>query len=163
MAYEKQTWTTGDVITQEKLNHMEDGIALDENYEKQTWSTGDVITAEKLNHMEDGIGNAGGGGDWSFAEVTFMAQWTAQEGLTSYVIHSPSILNDVLLCRDVEVWSHEPQTLQIPLYKGSIFLSQNAFTDVDFSSSPALSGDVTFSDRTFVITGDCTITLKGAE
>lgn len=26
MAYEKQTWTTGEVITQEKLNHMEDGI-----------------------------------------------------------------------------------------------------------------------------------------
>lgn len=26
MAYEKQTWQTGDVITQEKLNHMEDGI-----------------------------------------------------------------------------------------------------------------------------------------
>lgn len=27
MAYEKQTWTTGEVITEEKLNHMEDGIA----------------------------------------------------------------------------------------------------------------------------------------
>jgi len=27
MAYEKQTWHTGDVITEEKLNHMEDGIA----------------------------------------------------------------------------------------------------------------------------------------
>ena len=27
MAYEKQTWTTGETITQEKLNHMEDGIA----------------------------------------------------------------------------------------------------------------------------------------
>lgn len=27
MAYEKQTWTTGEVITQEKLNHIEDGIA----------------------------------------------------------------------------------------------------------------------------------------
>ncbi len=26
MAYEKQTWQTGDVITQEKLNHMEEGI-----------------------------------------------------------------------------------------------------------------------------------------
>lgn len=25
------------------------------SYEKQTWVTGDVITAEKLNHMEDGI------------------------------------------------------------------------------------------------------------
>lgn len=26
MAYEKQTWTDGEVITKEKLNHMEDGI-----------------------------------------------------------------------------------------------------------------------------------------
>lgn len=30
-------------------------------YEKQTWQTGDVITQEKLNHMEDGIAEAGGG------------------------------------------------------------------------------------------------------
>ena len=29
-------------------------------YEKQTWQTGDVVTAAKLNHMEDGI-EAGGG------------------------------------------------------------------------------------------------------
>ena len=29
-------------------------------YEKQTWKTGDVITEEKLNHMEDGISNVGG-------------------------------------------------------------------------------------------------------
>ena len=27
MAYEKQTWATGDTITAQKLNHMEDGIA----------------------------------------------------------------------------------------------------------------------------------------
>lgn len=27
-------------------------------YEKQTWANGDVITAEKLNHMEDGIEDA---------------------------------------------------------------------------------------------------------
>lgn len=26
-------------------------------YSKQTWATGDVITAAKLNHMEDGIGD----------------------------------------------------------------------------------------------------------
>lgn len=25
-------------------------------YEKHTWETGEVITAEKLNHMEDGVG-----------------------------------------------------------------------------------------------------------
>lgn len=27
------------------------------SYEKQTWSKGQVITAEKLNHIEDGIEN----------------------------------------------------------------------------------------------------------
>ena len=31
-------------------------------YEKQTWNTGDVITEEKLNHMEDGIASGGSGG-----------------------------------------------------------------------------------------------------
>ena len=30
-------------------------------YEKQTWNTGDVITAEKLNHMEEGINRPTGG------------------------------------------------------------------------------------------------------
>lgn len=29
-------------------------------YSKQTWNTGDVITEEKLNHMEDGIATGGG-------------------------------------------------------------------------------------------------------
>lgn len=33
------------------------------SYEKQTWTTGDTITAEKLNHMEDGINASAGGGD----------------------------------------------------------------------------------------------------
>ena len=31
-------------------------------YEKYTWVDGELITAEKLNHMEDGIAGAGGGG-----------------------------------------------------------------------------------------------------
>ena len=29
-------------------------------YEKQTWANGDVITANKLNHIKDGIGNING-------------------------------------------------------------------------------------------------------
>ena len=28
-------------------------------YTKQTWANGDIITAEKLNHMEDGISGSG--------------------------------------------------------------------------------------------------------
>lgn len=31
------------------------------SYDKQTWTSGEVITATKLNHMEDGIDSAGGG------------------------------------------------------------------------------------------------------
>lgn len=34
-------------------------------YDKYTWTTGETITAEKLNHMEDGIAE-GGGGDCGF-------------------------------------------------------------------------------------------------
>ena len=40
-------------------------------YEKQTWQTGDVITQEKLNHIEDGIAGAGGSGKRIFtADMT---------------------------------------------------------------------------------------------
>lgn len=31
------------------------------SYEKTTWATGDVITAEKLNNIEDGVEDASGG------------------------------------------------------------------------------------------------------
>lgn len=30
-------------------------------YTKNTWTDGDIVTSEKLNHMEDGIANADGG------------------------------------------------------------------------------------------------------
>lgn len=48
-------------------------------YEKQTWANGDIITAAKLNHIESGIesassGGGGGGGSEVFVahfEVTF--------------------------------------------------------------------------------------------
>lgn len=31
MAYTKNTWKTGDIVSSQKLNHMEDGIANSEN------------------------------------------------------------------------------------------------------------------------------------
>ena len=34
------------------------------SYTPTTWQNGDVITAEKLNHMEDGIAEGGGGSDY---------------------------------------------------------------------------------------------------
>lgn len=47
-------------------------------YEPNTWNTGDTITAEKLNHLEQGVAaNAAAAGSASSAAST--AQQTAQE------------------------------------------------------------------------------------
>ena len=43
------------------------------SYEKQTWTTGETITAEKLNHLEDGVASAGSGGGGSTATVIYDA------------------------------------------------------------------------------------------
>lgn len=51
-------------------------------YIKQTWATGDVITAEKLNHMEDGIAGGTlviGGFSFDGDNVTGTADKTWQE------------------------------------------------------------------------------------
>lgn len=51
-------------------------------YEKQTWKTGDVVTSAKLNHMEDGISNAGGlvvNIDWDDTLETTILDKTWQE------------------------------------------------------------------------------------
>lgn len=39
-------------------------------YDKQTWVSGEVITATKLNHMEDGIAGAGSGGGSFIITIT---------------------------------------------------------------------------------------------
>ena len=40
------------------------------SYDKQNWVTGEVITADKLNHIEEGIENAGGGAGALFVTLT---------------------------------------------------------------------------------------------
>lgn len=52
MPYEKQTWTTGDTITAEKLNHIEDGIENNIGYECETNVVNETITTSN-----NGIGS----------------------------------------------------------------------------------------------------------
>ena len=61
-------------------------------YEKQTWVNGDVITAEALNHMEQGITEASSGGTddylvnitYDSSQGTFIADKTIDEMNTAY-------------------------------------------------------------------------------
>ena len=43
-------------------------------YTKQNWENGDVITADKLNHMEDGIAEGGSGGGIFVVNFTYDEQ-----------------------------------------------------------------------------------------
>ena len=64
-------------------------------YEKQTWVTGEVITEEKLNHIEDGIAEAGGVDDLMVVHVNSdgVADKTADEIITHTLYnHKPAIL-----------------------------------------------------------------------
>lgn len=76
MAYVKNTWETGDVITAEKLNHMEDGIAggsefkiynmvVNATYNEQTGYTGTIQTdipgVSNWDTFESACGDLAGG------------------------------------------------------------------------------------------------------
>ena len=44
------------------------------SYEKPTWTCGETITADKLNHMEDGIAEGGSGGGVFVVHFTYDMQ-----------------------------------------------------------------------------------------
>ena len=44
------------------------------SYVKNTWQTGDIVTAEKLNHLEDGVASASSGGGGGTFVVTYSYQ-----------------------------------------------------------------------------------------
>lgn len=47
MSYTKQVWATGDIITEEKLNHMEDGISANGVLVVGTTVSGNTVTLDK--------------------------------------------------------------------------------------------------------------------
>lgn len=52
MAYEKQTWQTGDIITAPKLNHMEDGIESAPGYHVET-QTVTIVPQQSVTTVEN--------------------------------------------------------------------------------------------------------------
>lgn len=56
MSYEKQTWTTGDIITAEKLNHIENGIENSNNSNPLIiFTPGNSTTEVRCNYTTDEV------------------------------------------------------------------------------------------------------------
>ena len=65
------------------------------SYTPTTWATGDVITAEKLNNMEDGIVNAGSGTSTGNAVVFEFTATQDPESNTSYIVNTDATVAEV--------------------------------------------------------------------
>lgn len=94
MSYTPNEWVTGNIITAQKLNHIEQGVdgMSTESYVPTEWVTGDVITAEKLNHIEQGIVNGSCGGDTIIApeqSVTTAVKLNPQDYYIGVITTSP--------------------------------------------------------------------------
>lgn len=108
-------------------------------------------------------GGGGGSSDFSMAQVTF----NNSNSNHAYMAYVPAVQDAEPLCikQDfVEVASDNPYIANIPLYKGKIFTSLNAFLDVDYDTAPVLTGAITYdaNSNLFLIEGDGTITLRGS-
>lgn len=156
MAYEPTDWNCGDTITAEKLNKLERGVqGVMSEYVPTEWACGDTITAEKLNKLEQAVANAeGGSSDFSTATVTFVnnSEFIFSGG-------SAAVLDDGehACVYGIDALADNGSYTFI-LYKGlNVFTCNNSdqFT-------VTTSGNVTYDSEngTFLITGDCTITIS---
>ena len=89
MAYTPSEWSCGDIVTADKLNNIERGIAeVNSEYVPTSWQCGDLITAEAMNKIEQGIANADGGGctwvELTDETITTAAGQLGNQGTFSY-------------------------------------------------------------------------------
>ena len=121
-------------------------------YIKNSWKSGDVITATKLNHMEDGIAEGGSGGDQQVTlDIIAIQETDAETGDHNYIISSASktpaevqdlILNgtESILCK-LEIRACESETVYNSLILSTYMQIQKM---INGSSSSALMVAIEF-------------------
>lgn len=65
------------------------------SYEKTIWNTGDTITAEKMNHIENGIAEVSGSSSSSFSNV-FIVNNIASSQSSNYVLYLDKTLQEII-------------------------------------------------------------------
>ena len=94
MAYEKQTWQTGDVVTAEKLNHLEGGVAaagsmliVHETYDENTSTyTLDKTWQEIYDALISGIA------------ILFQADFNEEDKVEQSFFNTAYITDDSFVC-----------------------------------------------------------------
>lgn len=129
MSYVKQTWNTGDVVTAEKLNHIEDGIAGVQPATPASYYSSSETTSDFLN----GIVFTQGGIDSS----------TGEETVSNDAIRSPFLKGD----NDNIFMIHYPSastTYACYIYYYDLDKNFNEYTSVQANTS-TYQNDLTFS------------------
>lgn len=165
MAYTPTTWATGDLITAQRLNHIESGVQeVSSSYTPTTWATGDVITATKLNNIEQGIANAGMPTEQVSISITNQSasvgfngiEWNEQLGTN--ILRA---LTSVGAYWAEDLWYNGVTSADVEF----MLLSEHFYLMVNNAESVVVTGNATTEyyeeDNQYIITvtGDCTITV----
>ena len=165
MSYTPTEWQTGDIVTADKLNKLETGVEdMNMSYTPTEWANGDIVTAEKLNKLENGVAAGGGGSsDFTTAEVTVInhATYTVYVAIpTEYEENTLYDGSPAALSADTFFDDGDTVTINVPLYKGSCYVSGEPFA----SLSVDVEGDIQqLQYGNLLITGDGTITISPAQ
>ena len=169
MSYISHTWKNADLITAERLNAIEQGVAeMSSGYTPHTWQNNEQITAEKMNHIENGIKN-GSNGEFSIAEVTIIPIIEGGVEPTSVSV-SCGFDDENFGFVAWDYLSSSPWIANIVLYNGVSYIN-DVYADVysnqygRHGNVPIVSGDISFDYETGQITvsGEGTLTIELTE
>ncbi len=110
--------------------------------------------------MEDVVKNMSGGGgggssDFSTAQVLLKAtEGTYYNTVIAFIDEE----DDALCNYNMQIFDDNDYVMNVILYKGGLYLAPD---NIKLDPPPTYSGDVTYNDGQFMITGDCTITCTG--